>query len=216
MAFANEADLLANSPSSITVTFGVNPYTSSSYEFGFFLQDDWRVTPTLVLNLGLRYDYFSIFTAKAENAAAPAGLYNLDGLRDARNFIFGPLRDVKKPFDPDPLNLAPRVGFAFNPDGRGANVIRGGFGLMFSPLIWATFNNALGNTTTIPFRHRFSRIEASDLGLRYPVFNEDMTVILDRRARISIADLFEPAYLHAPHDEHVPWGAARPDSLDDV
>ena len=32
MAFANEADLLANSPSSITVTFGVNPYTSSSVE----------------------------------------------------------------------------------------------------------------------------------------------------------------------------------------
>ncbi|HEY2933411.1 MAG TPA: TonB-dependent receptor [Acidobacteriota bacterium] len=209
VAFANEADLLANSPSSVTVTFGVNPYTSSSYEFGFFAQDDWRITPKLVLNLGMRYDYFSIFTAKAIKPEAPAALYNLDGLRDARKFIFGPLRDTKKPFEPDRLNLAPRFGFAYNPDGRGTNVIRGGFGVMFSPLIWATFNNAVGNTPTIPFRRSFSRLEASQLGLRYPVFNEDVAVLVDRLGKISIADLFEPRYVQAPYTMNMYLGVQR-------
>src|SRR5262245_31227836 len=109
------------------------------------------------------------------------------------------LRDVDKPFEPDPVNIAPRFGFAYNPDGRGSTVIRGGFGMMFSPLIWATFNNAVGNTTTIPFRRSFSRAEAAQLGLRYPVYNEDMATLVDRLGRISIADLFEPDYLHAPY-----------------
>jgi hypothetical protein len=44
MRYENEADLLANIPSRIQVTFGVNPYTSHSHEFGFFGQDDWRLT----------------------------------------------------------------------------------------------------------------------------------------------------------------------------
>jgi hypothetical protein len=209
VSYANEADLLANIPNSITTTFGVNPYTSSSYEIGFFLQDDWRITPKLMLNLGLRYDYFSIFTAKPENADQPAGLYNLDGLRDARNFIFGPLRDVKKPFEPDPMNLAPRFGFAYNPDGKGNTVVRGGFGVMFSPLIWATFNNAVGNTSVVPFRRQFSRVEAADLGLKYPVFNEDVVAIVERLGRVSIADLFEPNYVQAPYTMNLYLGVQR-------
>jgi Carboxypeptidase regulatory-like domain/TonB dependent receptor-like, beta-barrel len=209
VAYANETEFLANIPSQVTVTFGVNPYTSSSYEFGFFLQDDWRLNPKLVLNLGIRYDYFSIFNAKPVSPENPAALYNLDGLQDAGRFIFGPLRDVDKPFEPDPMNIAPRFGFAYNPDGRGSTVIRGGFGMMFSPLIWATFNNAVGNTPTIPFRRTFSRAEAAQLGLRYPVYNEDMVSLVDRLGRISIADLFEPDYLNAPYTMNMYLGIQR-------
>jgi outer membrane receptor protein involved in Fe transport len=36
--------------------FGNNRYHSRMSEFGFFVQDDWRVTPNLVINLGIRYD----------------------------------------------------------------------------------------------------------------------------------------------------------------
>jgi len=209
VSYANEADFLANSPSSVQVTFGVNAYTSKSHEIGLFVQDDWRVTSKLVLNLGLRYDYFSIFVAKPEKADAPAGLYNLDGLRDARNFVFGPLRDVNKPFEPDKMNLAPRFGFAYNPDGKDQNVIRGGFGVLFSPLIWATFNNAVGNTPTIPFRRTFSRLEAGNFGFKFPVYNEDVAPILDRIGAISLSDIFEPKYVQGPYTMNVYLGFQR-------
>ncbi len=209
VSFANEADLLANSPSSITVTFGVNPYTSQSHELGFFAQDDWRVTPKLVLNAGMRYDYFSIFNVKPDKAEAPAALYNLDGLRDARNFVFGPLRDVNKPFDPDRVNIAPRFGFSYNPDGKGNSVIRGGFGVLFSPLVWATFNNAVGNTPTIPFRRQFSRLEAANLGLRYPVYNEDVAGLVSRLGNIAVSDVFEPGYVQAPYTMNAYLGVQR-------
>jgi outer membrane receptor protein involved in Fe transport len=63
--YENLDDLLANFPSRVQVTFGVNPYQSRSTEAGVFAQDDWRVTPRLVLNLGVRYDYFSNFVAEA-------------------------------------------------------------------------------------------------------------------------------------------------------
>src|SRR5205823_113969 len=53
------ADLLNNSPSTISVSFGNGQYSASLYEFGFFGQDDYRISKNLVINLGLRYDYYS-------------------------------------------------------------------------------------------------------------------------------------------------------------
>ena len=54
--YSNKANLLANIPDSITVNFGNNPFTYRMFELGLFAQDDWRVTPRLTLNLGLRYE----------------------------------------------------------------------------------------------------------------------------------------------------------------
>src|SRR5205814_1813840 len=102
---------LANIPSRVQVTCGVNRYQSRSTEAGVFAQDDWRVTPRLVLNLGVRYDDPSHFVAEPVSAF-PAGLFNPDGLRHEANFVFGPFRDPKNPFEPDPVNIGPRFGFA--------------------------------------------------------------------------------------------------------
>jgi outer membrane receptor protein involved in Fe transport len=205
--YENLNDMLANIPSRVQVTFGVNPYTSRSYEIGAFAQDDWRVTSRLVLNLGLRYDYFSNFVAEPASEF-PAGLFNLDGLRDPANFIFGPFRDPKNPFEPDPINIGPRAGFAWSLDESSRTVVRGGASVMYSPLIWGTFNNAVANGPTQPFRVIYTKTEAAAAGLRFPVYNEDILPLVQGSTQTQVSDIFDPK-IHAPYSINTYLGVQR-------
>ena len=207
LRYENLADLLANIPSRIQATFGVNPYTSRSYEIGAFAQDDWRITPRLVLNLGLRYDYFSNFVAKPASDF-PAGLFNLDGLRDPETFTFGPFRDPTDPFAPDPVNIGPRAGFAWTLDDGGRSVLRGGAGMMYSPLVWGTFNNAVSNGPTQPFRVIYTKVEAAALALRFPIYNEDVLPLVQGSTQTQISDVFDP-HIHAPYSVNTYLGIQR-------
>jgi outer membrane receptor protein involved in Fe transport len=205
--YENLDDMLANIPSRVQVTFGVNPYTSRSYEIGMFAQDDWRATSRLVLNLGLRYDYFSNFVAKPASEF-PAGLFNLDGLRDEANFIFGPFRDPSNPFEPDPINIGPRAGFAWTLDESNRTVLRGGASVMFSPLVWGTFNNAVANGPTQPFRVIYTKTEAAAAGLRFPVYNEDVLPLVTGSTQTQVSDIFDPK-IHAPYSVNTYLGVQR-------
>lgn len=205
--YENLDDMLANVPSRVQVTFGVNPYRSRSVEAGGFAQDDWRVTSRLVLNLGLRYDYFSNFVAYPVTDS-PAGLFNPDGLRDEANFAFGPFRDPQNPFEPDPVNIGPRFGFAWTVDEAARTVVRGGAGLMFSPLIWGTFNNAVANGPTQPFRVIYGKTEAAALGLRFPVYNEDILPLVQGSSQTQVSDIFDPN-IHAPYSLNTYLGLQR-------
>jgi hypothetical protein len=89
------------------------------WEPGAFVQDDWRVSPKLTLNLGIRYDVFTAETEKHGNIA------NLN--LDTSTLILGGTGGVQTQYG----NLAPRVGFSFTP--RTSTVIRGGFGLSYFP-----------------------------------------------------------------------------------
>ena len=80
-------------------------------EYGFFFQDDWRATPKLTVNLGVRYDYQSIAKPPIQNPNAALIAAGFDtGFRPS-----------------DKNNIAPRIGlsYAFNDK----TVIRGGFGI---------------------------------------------------------------------------------------
>ena len=120
--------LLGNTPSAVTVTLGNGDFNMRAYEFGFFAQDDFRVTPKLILNFGLRYDFYSNWVSRGEGGTPDAGLYNPTSLSMDGKFNVGPFRPISEPFNHDPLNLGPRFGFAYNPDGQGKTAIRGGFG----------------------------------------------------------------------------------------
>jgi hypothetical protein len=160
-----------------------------------------------VLNLGVRYDYFSNFVAEPVSEF-PAGLFNPDGLRDEANFIFGPFRDPKRPFEPDAVNIGPRFGFAWTADEDGRTVFRGGAGVMYSPLIWGTFNNAVANGPTQPFRVIYGKAEAAALGLRFPVYNEDILPLVTGSTQVQVSDIFDPN-IHAPYSLNTYFGVQR-------
>ncbi|HEY0174665.1 MAG TPA: TonB-dependent receptor [Pyrinomonadaceae bacterium] len=103
-------------------------FLRSNKEIAFFVQDDWKATPTLTLNLGLRYD---MYTAPTERFDAQ---YNFDpaGGRLVRAGDDSGLgRDLA---NTDRNNFAPRVGFAWSGlrEDRRA-VIRGGYGIVYTP-----------------------------------------------------------------------------------
>lgn len=75
--FQSKADLLANRPNIVVPTFGAPPHKSHMDEFGLFLQDDWRVNKKLVLNLGLRYDYYATMHVYP-TSELPVQIVNLD------------------------------------------------------------------------------------------------------------------------------------------
>src|SRR5207249_9717308 len=58
------ADFLLGLPQVTSVRFGTSANYLRSWVYSGFVQDDWRVTSRLTLNLGLRYEYFQPFTEK--------------------------------------------------------------------------------------------------------------------------------------------------------
>jgi len=178
--FSTKADLLANTPSSFNITFGNGSYDGSNYVVGAFIQDNWRLSKRLTLNMGVRYDYDSTFVATPRKAGQDFGLYNLDGLLDNR-FDFGPVRNPNSPYNPDGwVNLAPRFGFAYDVTGKSTTTIRGGYGVMFSPVAEGVFSGAVG-AKYLPFRTILSRQDGIANNLQFPVYNDTIAAILEPR-----------------------------------
>jgi hypothetical protein len=209
IGYANKADFLAGTPNSVVNIFGTNRYHGNSHDMGFFAQDDWRVKSNLVLNLGIRYDFFSRFHATPEDPKFPAGLYNPDGLLDSK-FHFGPLRDPNKAIDNDGwVNLGPRLGFSYSPGSGGKTVIRGGASFMFGPQAWDDYNRAVSVAPDLPFKVTFSKTDAVNLGIRFPAFNDSVrTVIANNPGVQQIGYAFDP-HIQNPYTINLYFGIQR-------
>ena len=101
-----------------------------------YIQDDWRATSNLTLNLGVRYDIFTPFT-EAHN-----GISNFDPATGA--IVVANQNGVNQyaGLNPTYTNVAPRIGFAFTP--VASTVLRGGFGISYFPMNY-TSNSSLKN-----------------------------------------------------------------------
>jgi hypothetical protein len=203
------ADLLSNTPSSVNASFGNGDNTAHLWELAFFVQDDWHVSSKLTLNLGLRYEYDAHMTDEPFNNSG-SGLYNPDGLLNTTTFAVGPFRPQGNPYNSDPINFGPRFGFAYNVDG-GKTVIRGGTGIIFSPQIIGNVINLVG-TQYIPKRIIFSKQEAAQLGMGYPMTNDNLRVLAQQQAiaqgYTNIFAMINPN-LQSPYTHHYTFGIER-------
>jgi hypothetical protein len=208
VSFQNLTDLMNNTPSGVSLNKMVPPNQWTMPSFSFYVQDDWRVSRKLVLNLGLREENFRPLVAEGSGESTldgrpsnnqPAAVYNLNGLLDPWNFIWGGLRDPKHPTESDKWNFAPRFGFAYTADSQGKFVIRGGFGVNF-----AGFDGSIPEESQIisspylPARYDFSRAEAASLGLKFPEYNDDLVYVVLAPHRIQ-PTIREDPHLQSPY-----------------
>ena len=98
---------------------------NTTWYYAAFLQDDWRVTNNLTVNVGLRYEYTSGTTESLNRqsnfnfATGQIEVADQDG--NSRSLI-----NVQE------NNVAPRIGFAWTPGGTGSWVVRGGWGMYYN------------------------------------------------------------------------------------
>jgi hypothetical protein len=128
------ASLLLGYPASGFVP--INP--SFAYQhlyYGFFFQDDWRVSRRLTLNLGLRWDYESPTSERFNQLNAgfdkdAANPLQIPGLPLKGGLLFVS-EDDRLPFKRDLNNFGPRFGLAYQINDK--TVFRGGYGVSYLP-----------------------------------------------------------------------------------
>jgi hypothetical protein len=154
---------------STAMTLNAATANDTSYWSGFF-QDNWKMTPRLTLNLGLRYEYGSPIQERHDKSTSafafdtpspiaaqaianyttnpspllPASQFKVNG-----GFLYAgtPAYPSSNLWTSQKANFSPRFGFAWSPTDR--LVVRGGFGIFFSQIgEYVQYGNAIGYTQT--------------------------------------------------------------------
>jgi len=126
-------DFFAGNPSSANVLTGSPATQATMMEFAGYIQDDWRITPKLIINLGMRYSYMT-------------------PMRDANNNLgsFSPTQGMIQQtassslWSGDHRDFEPRLGFAYDITGKGTTVVRAGASLIHEAWNLDTFEGQFG------------------------------------------------------------------------
>jgi hypothetical protein len=130
-------DFIAGLPDQGQILSGDPTRHITNWATAAFIQDDYRISKTLTLNLGLRYELSTVI--KEQN--------NLLGNFDPTIGLVQVGKQISAPYNGDHKNFAPRLGFAWVVGGSGKTVVHGGIGLTYETLNWESFlafNNTLG------------------------------------------------------------------------
>jgi outer membrane receptor protein involved in Fe transport len=131
-SFASFSDLANNRPFTLQ-TLGYPMIGLNNSNWDFYAQDDWRVRPGLTINLGLRYEYNTVITE------SHGRLRNFDVA--TQSFV----PSSEGAYKPDRNNFAPRLGFSWDPAGKGKTVIHGFGGIFYLPFLVGSLNSLSSN-----------------------------------------------------------------------
>ncbi len=137
--YATQADLLSGRITAARYVFPLEKFTWRRWFAGGFVQDDIRLKPDLMVNLGLRWDYASVPRSN-QNDGIKGNIFNRDGpfgrpgatLRTemGKQLLFRPPHRF---WDVIYNMFSPRLGFAWTLDDSGRTVVRGGAGIFSCP-----------------------------------------------------------------------------------
>ncbi|HUI57009.1 MAG TPA: carboxypeptidase-like regulatory domain-containing protein [Bryobacteraceae bacterium] len=134
------ADFLLGIPDTSSIAFGnADKYLRAMFSDAYFT-DDWRISPSLTINAGVRWEYGSPITEEYGR------LVNLDvtpGFTAAAPVVanqpVGPLTGMRYPgslVNPDKHAFQPRVSFAWKPIFGASTVVRGGYGVYYNTSVY--------------------------------------------------------------------------------
>jgi hypothetical protein len=156
------ADLLLGLPRQADRNLGEPFHNALTFSSGYFIQDDFKITPNLTLNLGLRYELNLPALEKVDKIASfdprTSTLLVAGGREAFVNTNTGLLEMRERPdvgrriWNTDWNNWAPRLGIAWRPFGNARTVIRAGLGVFYNLQIVGNGITPLSRNS--PFRHR--------------------------------------------------------------
>ena len=143
------AALLFGFPNSGSRNYLQQTYFVTDGEWAGYAQDDWKASPRLTINAGLRYE---VYTPEAERHNR---LANFD--YTTLTFIYAGQNGVDRHAGMQTRynDVGPRLGFAYDVNGKGTLVVRGGFGISYFPLPYSA-SDELGQNPPFTVSQTFS------------------------------------------------------------
>ncbi len=134
---------------------GFVPRSTRSWEDSLFVQDDWRLTRNLTVNLGLRWDLYTPYYEVDDKLANFVPTFGADGRVSGGSLVVaGQSGASRSTVDTDWNNLGPRVGLAYQINPK--TVVRGSWGLFYGLDRGGIDNQLSENPPAVVTQYRFS------------------------------------------------------------
>jgi hypothetical protein len=125
----NGAQLLAGDPTR----------NMKQWLFAGYAQDDWRLTPRITVNVGLRYEYQGV----------PSEANNLLGNWEPNVGFEQVGKNISSIYNPDHRNFSPRLGIAWDVTGKGETIVRAGTSIIYDLLSMSSFLSQQNTNNTV-------------------------------------------------------------------
>ena len=148
-----------------TQGFGTPVFTITTMDYGFFGQDDWKITPRLTLNIGLRYDY--------EHVPPPYPSLIATSILNVAVNGKGPYPESLAQISNQPSdknNFGPRFGLSWDAFGTGKTVVHAGYGLYYGRNLNGIILNAYEATGSPYGQYTIPGVFGEQPGASVPVF----------------------------------------------